>query len=78
MAKKTRNANSSVSASPYVAIEDRKSGPFDSYEVSEALRTLTKAEKIKRNKPLLRACRAEAAKQVQAAQQAAKSLQGAK
>lgn len=76
MAKSTRS--NEAAPSRYVEPEVRKSGPFDDYEVREALRTLTKAEQIKRNKSLLRACRTEAAKQVKAAQQAASSLQGAK
>lgn len=57
---------------------ERMGGPFDDYEVKEALRTLADAEKIKRNKALLRACKVEAKKQVQAAQSAAESIQGGK
>lgn len=57
---------------------ERMGGPFDDYEVKEALRTLTDAEKIKRNKALLRACKLEARKQVQAAQQAVDTIQGGK
>ena len=57
---------------------ERLGGPFDDYEVKDALRTLTDAEKIKRNKALLRACKLEAKKQVQAAQQAVNTIQGGK
>lgn len=78
--KKTRDYGSSPDPSPsrYIEPEARKSGPFEDYEIRDALRTLTQAEKIKRNKPLLRACRNEAQKQVKAAQQAASSIQGVK
>ena len=60
----------------HVLAVDRKGGPFDDYEVKEALRTLTDAEKIKRNRKLLRACKDEAAKQVKAATAAQHSIQG--
>ena len=70
-----------IASSPtkkYVPPVDRTNGPFDDYEVKGALRTLTDAEKIKRNKKLLRACKLEAAKQVKAATAAAQSIQGGK
>jgi lipopolysaccharide export system protein LptA len=70
--------NSIAASKPYRSPAERTSGPFEAYEVKEALRTLTDAEKIKRNKALLRACRIEAKKQVDAAQAAAKSIQGGK
>lgn len=64
--------------SRYRSPEDRNGGPFDDYEVREALSTLTKAEKIKRNKALMKAVRAEAAKQLKAAQVTTKQLTGGK
>lgn len=64
--------------SRYRSPEDRMAGPFDDYEVRSALETLTRAEKIKRNKKLMRAVRAEAQKQVKAAQATQKTLTGGK
>lgn len=75
-AKNSKAAKLYPSDRDYKRPADRLGGPFDDYEVKEALRTLTEAEKIKRNKALLRACKLEAKKQVQAATQAAESIQG--
>lgn len=65
-----------ASTSRYVPTEDRRNGPFDDYEVRNALETLARAEKIKRNKKLMRAVRAEAQKQLKAAQTTTKQLTG--
>ena len=51
----------------YKPPEERTNGPFDGYEIREALSTLTKAVKIRKNAKLMRAVRAEANKQLQAA-----------
>lgn len=67
-----------TSPAKYRPAVDRTGGPFDSYEVKEALRTLSDAEKIKRNRALLRACRIEAQKQVEAAKATSQSIQGVK
>lgn len=53
----------------YVPTAERLNGPFDDYEVRDALTTLVNAVKIRKNKKLMRAVRAEARKQQQAAQQ---------
>lgn len=58
--------------------EDRSNGPFDDYEIRSALETITKARKIQRNKKLMRAVRAEARKQLQAAQATNSQLTGGK
>jgi len=58
----------------YKKPSERMGGPFDDYEVKDALRTLTEAEKISRNKALLRACKVEAKKQLDAAQNAVDSI----
>lgn len=57
----------------YVPPAERLKGPFDDYEVREALNTLVNAVKIRKNKTLMRAVRAEARKQQQAAQQVIQS-----
>lgn len=64
--------------SRYRSPEDRKGGPFDDYEVREALSTLTKAEKIKRNRALMKAVLAEADKQLKAAKANKSQLTGGK
>lgn len=56
--------------------EDRKGGPFDDYEVRNALETLSKAIKIKKNSALMRAVRTEARKQLAAAESTKKALSG--
>lgn len=61
----------------YVSPEERKSGPFDDYEVRDALRTLTNARKIQKNPALMKAVRAEARRQLQAAESTQKALSGA-
>lgn len=57
-------AESPATSSPYVQMEDRKSGPFDQYEIRSALETLSKAEKIRKNGALMRAVRTEAKRQL--------------
>lgn len=77
MAKKSRMTDAveaGPSYKPYKSPEDRKTGPFDDYEVRNALETLTKAKKIERNKALMRAVRVEAKKQLDAAQGNLKTL----
>ena len=64
-------------ASRWKEPEERMNGPFDDYEVTSALRTLTKAIKIRANRKLLAACRVEAKKQQKAAEATSKQLQGA-
>lgn len=56
--------------------EDRKGGPFDDYEVRDALSVLTKAIKIQKNSALMRAVRAEAKRQLSAAESTKKALSG--
>lgn len=78
MATKKKSTKSSSGdpccvAEPYVPPADRKSGWKD-YEVRDALRTLTDADKIKRNKPLMALIRAEAKKQLAAAAQTVKAV----
>lgn len=60
----------------YVSPEERKKGPFDEYEVREALRTLSSARKIQKNSALMRAVRAEARRQLRAAESTSKALSG--
>ena len=57
----------------YIPTAERMNGPFDDYEVRDALSTLVNAVKIRKNKKLMRAVRAEARKQQQAAQQVIQS-----
>lgn len=72
-------ANKSNVAEPsrYVPTEEKK-GNFDDYEVRDALRTLSQADKIRKNKPLMGAIRKEAQKQLKVAQATATQLQGGK
>jgi hypothetical protein len=65
-----------ASDSPYKPPEERKSGPFDDYEVRGALETLSKAIKIRKNPTLMRAVRTEARKQLAAAESTKKALSG--
>lgn len=67
-----------ASTSRYVPTEDRRNGPFDDYEVRSALETLARAEKIKRNKKLMRAVLAEAERQINAAKSTKQQLTGGK
>lgn len=77
MAKKQRAAVMADTPNRYRAPEERKGGPFDDYEVRDALSTLTKSIKIRKNSALMRAVRAEARRQVQAAESTKKALSGA-
>jgi hypothetical protein len=63
--------------SKYVPPLERKSG-WDEYTIRDALKTLTEAEKIRANKPLLQAIKKEARKQLDSASKTHKTLQGAK
>lgn len=62
-----------VSEKKYVPPAKRLDGPFDDYEVREALKTLSDAYKIKKNKKLMRAVRAEVSRQQKDAQEIFKS-----
>ncbi|HZX81033.1 MAG TPA: hypothetical protein VFE72_08800 [Lysobacter sp.] len=57
----------------YIESIERKGG-WDDYEIREALSTLTRAEKIRKNKPLMAAVKKEARKQLDAAARTANSL----
>ncbi len=57
----------SESAGKYVPAIERKSG-WDDYDLDGFLRTLSDAEKIKKNKPLMAALRKTAQKKVAALQ----------
>lgn len=65
MAKKSRNAIAMDSPGEYKPPEDRKSGPFSEYDVQNAIDTLIKANRIKKNRKLLAACAAKAKEQQQ-------------
>ena len=73
---KSNSSKYAEAASPgrYIPVEERKSGPFDDYDVRSALECLTRAKKIERNRPLMKAVRAEAKKQLAAAQGTIKTL----
>lgn len=58
---------------PYRPPEERTSG-WDDYELRDGLRTLTAAQKIRRNRPFMAALRKEAKKQLNAAKAAADHL----
>ena len=77
MARKTRSNEVMASTGRYRPPEERRNGPFDDYEVREALSTLGKAIKIRKNPALMRAVRAEAKAQLKAAQSTTKALSGA-
>lgn len=61
----------------YVPPEERKSG-WDDYQIKDALRTLSQADKIVKNKAFMAAIRAEAVRQLKVAQATATKLQGGK
>ena len=77
MARKNRKAAPEASTYDHRPVEDRGSGPFDDYEVRHALETVTRAMKIQKNTALMRAIRAEARRQLQAAESTKKALSGA-
>lgn len=58
-------ASVSPSNDKYVQPIDRKSG-WDDYDLDNFIRTLSDAEKIRKNKPLMSALRAQAKKKVAA------------
>jgi hypothetical protein len=60
----------------YRPAAERKGGPFDDYEIRDALQTLAQAAKIQSNSALMRAVRKEARKQLAAAQSTNKALNG--
>lgn len=76
MARSSKAAPMAAMDKPYRSAEDRKSGPFDDYEVRNALETLTRAIKIKKNSALMRAVKAEARRQLSAAESTKKALAG--
>ena len=59
---------------PYAPPIERKDGPWDDYEIRDALRTLVDADKIRANSGLMRKVKAEAKKQAAAAQATAASI----
>ena len=59
---------------PYVRPIDRKAGPWDEYDIRDALRTLVDADKIRANSGLMRKVKAEAKKQAAAAQATAATI----
>ena len=79
--KKACSAGNSVAAydshGSYKPIEERRNGPFDDWELRDALQTLAKAIKIRKNPALMRAIKAEARRQLAAAQSTTKALSGA-
>lgn len=77
--KKKAAANVAVAEAPgrYVPPEERKSG-WDDYQIKDALRTLSQADKIVKNKAFMAAIRAEAVRQLKVAQATATKLQGGK
>lgn len=77
MAKSKSSRATAEVASPYKSAEDRKGGPFEDYEVRSALETLSRAIKIRKNTALMRAVRAEAHRQLNAAESTKKALSGA-
>lgn len=65
----------SAEPSRYIPAIERKSG-WDDYQIKDALRTLSDAVKIRKNKPLMAAIKKEAAAQLKAAQATNATLQG--
>ena len=59
---------------PYVRPIERKNGPWDDYDIREALRTLVDADKIRANSGLMRRVKAEAKKQAEAARATSASI----
>lgn len=57
---------------------DRKSGPFDEWEVRDALRTVHDADRIRKNKSLMAEVQKEADRAAKAASDAAQSIKGGK
>ena len=74
--KKNRAVSMADSPSPYRPVEERKTGPFDEYEVRSALETITRSIKIRKNSALMRAIRAEARRQLAAAESTKNALSG--
>lgn len=73
-----KSSNAVASApEPYKEPVDRKSG-WSEYDIRDSLRTLSQADKIRKNKPLMAAIKAEAVKQLAAAKATASTLQGGK
>ena len=69
-----RNSSKVAAESRYRPTEERTGGPFDDYEVRDALSTLTRAIKIRKNSALMRAVKKEARKQLLAAESTKQAL----
>jgi hypothetical protein len=70
MATKTktkRRASPDVSSTYDLAPIEERRGGWSDYEIREALHTIAKADKIRKNKPLMACVRKEAQKQLAAA-----------
>lgn len=74
---KASNKAAVMADSPYKPPEERSSGWSD-YDIRDALRTLAQADKIRKNKALMTAIKAEAKRQLTAAQATHAKLQGGK
>lgn len=72
-AEKVNVDSASDSPRKYVPPIERKSG-WDNWDLDQFLRTLTEAEQIRNNKPLMRALRAKAREKLLATQQINKSI----
>lgn len=75
MAKSSKGIGPAMdSPGRYRPAKERMGGPFEDYEVREALRTLSDAAKIRKNKALMRAVKKEAQTQSKAAAATAASI----
>jgi hypothetical protein len=74
MARKRSKPAEVAPSSSYRPSEERMSGPFEDYEVRDALSTLTRAIKIRKNPALMRAVKKEARRQLQAAESTKKAI----
>lgn len=74
---KASNKASLAEPGVYKAPEERSSGWSD-FDIRDALRTLSQADKIRKNKALMAAIKAEAKRQLTAAQATHAKLQGGK
>lgn len=72
-ADKVNVESQGASPSKYVPPIERKSG-WDNWDLDQFLRTLTEAEQIRSNKPLMRALKDKAREKLQATQQLNKSI----
>ena len=69
---RTKASAPEVARDTYVQPIDRPNGPWDDYDLKGFLRTLTEAEKIRKNRGLMCRLRTEANKQLSALQSIAK------